>query len=95
MSSDETRIRVDSAFATAYDTARTLGVSKTRTEELIKIAREYTERILKDQTSKAGASARKHRGKRKSATTVVRKSSGRDAGPKISVSKSNPPKAKG
>jgi hypothetical protein len=88
-------IRVDSAFATAYDTARTLGVSKTRTEELIKIARQYTERILKDQASKAGSSARKHGGKRKSATTVVRKSSGRDAGSKISVSKSNSPKAKG
>jgi hypothetical protein len=79
-------IRVDSRFATANDTARILGVSKSRTEALIKIARRYTDRILKRQASAAGQSA--GHTKRKSATTVVRKSSGRNAGTKISVTKS-------
>ncbi|MGC1789460.1 MAG: hypothetical protein WA718_22215, partial [Terriglobales bacterium] len=69
-----------------YDTARTLGVSKSRTEELIKIARQYTDRILKDQASKAGSSVRKDHRKRKSTAGVVRKSGRRDAGTKISTS---------
>jgi hypothetical protein len=81
-------IRVDSRFATAHDTARILGVSKSRTEALIKIARRYTDRILKRQTSEAGQSVDKGHSKRKSATTVGRKSSGRDAGSKISATKS-------
>jgi hypothetical protein len=88
-------IRVDSEFATAHDTARILGVSKTRTEALIKIARRYTDRILKRRASEAGESVEENHSKRKSAAAVarVRKSSGRDAGAKISVTKSK--KAKG
>jgi hypothetical protein len=87
-------IRVDSRFATAHDTARILGVSKSRTEALIKIARRYTDRILKDQASRNGQSAGEGHATRKSATTVVRKSSGRDAGTKISATKSKNRKAK-
>jgi hypothetical protein len=88
-------IRVDSGFATARDTARILGVSKARTEALIKIARRYTDRILKRRASEAGESAGKDHSKRKSAAAVVgvRKSRGHDAGAKVSVSKSK--KAKG
>ena len=86
-------IRVATRFATAHDTARILGVSKSRTEALIKIARRYTDRILKRQASEAGQSADKGHAKRNSATTVVRKSSGRDAGTKVSVTKSKKVKA--
>jgi hypothetical protein len=91
-------IRVDSRFATAHDTARILGVSKSRTEALIKIARRYTDRILKRQTSEAGPSVDNRHTKRKSATTVVganaNKTSGRDAGTKISSRKSKRAKAR-
>jgi hypothetical protein len=87
-------IRVDSGFATPYDTARILGVSKSRTEALIKIARRYTDRILKDQASKTGPSADKRHTKRKSAATVARKSRVRDAGTKISATKSKAVKTK-
>jgi hypothetical protein len=89
-------IRVDAGFATAHDTARILGVSKARTEAWIKIARRYTDRILKRRTSEAGESVQKNHSKRKSAATVVRvrKSSGRDAGTKISVSNSKKAKSR-
>jgi hypothetical protein len=91
-------IRVDSRFATAHDTARILGVSKSRTEALIKIARRYTDRILKRQTAEAGQSEVNGRAKRKSATTAVganaSKISGCDAGTKISTRKSKRAKAK-
>jgi len=92
-------IRVDSRFATAHDTARILGVSKSRTEALIKIARRYTDRILKRQSSEGSHSTNGHsavngHSKRKSATTVVRKRSGRDAGTKISATKAKKTKAK-
>jgi hypothetical protein len=62
-------IRVDSHFATAHDTARILGVSKSRTEALIKIARRYTDRILKAKPPKAGAPAENGHARRKSAAT--------------------------
>ena len=95
-------IRVDSRFATAHDTARILGVSKSRTEALIKIARRYTDRILRRRASEAGQSVDNGQAKRKSATTVVgadasasaRKTSGRDAGTKISARKSKRVKTK-
>ena len=87
-------IRVDSRFATAHDTARILGVSKSRTEALIKIARRYTDRILRRRASESGQSVDNGLAKRKSATTVVRKSSGRDVGTKISTAKSKRAKAK-
>jgi hypothetical protein len=86
-------IRVDSRFATAHDTARILGVSKSRTEALIKIARRYTDRILGLRDSKGDPAADKGHRKRKSATTVVRKSSGRDAVAKNSTTKSKKAKA--
>src|SRR5271167_4354955 len=99
-------IRVDSRFATAHDTARVLGVSKSRTEALIKIAKRYTDRILGLRGSKDGptvddpavghptgdhSSGDKGHSKRKSATTVVRKSRGRDT--KNSSTKSRKTKA--
>lgn len=91
-------ISVDSRFATAHDTARILGVSKSRTEALIKIARRYTERILQRQTAEAGQPVDNRPTKQKSATTVVgeraSKTSGRDAGTKISARKSEKAKVK-
>ena len=81
-------IRVDSPFATAHDTARILGVSKSRTEALIRIAKRYTDRILRDQASTYGQSVGKVHAKKASATAGVRKSSGRNAGTKASVTKS-------
>jgi|HubBroStandDraft_5_1064220.scaffolds.fasta_scaffold04845_2 hypothetical protein len=96
-------IRVDSPFATPYRTAKVLGVSKSRTEALIKIAGRYTDRILKDQASKAGPSADNvnangHASGKSSATvvraSVVRKSRTRHAGTKISSTKSKPSKAR-
>jgi hypothetical protein len=84
-------IRVDSRFATAHDTARILGMSKSRTEALIEIAKRYTDQIFKRQASEADHSMDNGHSKRKSRTTVVgvsaRKSSGRDAGTKISPRK--------
>jgi hypothetical protein len=92
-------IRVDSRFATAHDTARILGVSKSRTEALIKIARRYTDRILKRQVAEASHSAGINgHAKRKSATAVIgahaSKPNGRDARTKISTRKSKRAKAK-
>jgi len=69
-------IKVDSRFATAHDTARILGVSKSRTEALIKIARRYTDRILKAKAAKA-APADNGNARRKSAATIVRVRKGR------------------
>jgi hypothetical protein len=86
-------IRVDSRFATAHDTARILGVSKSRTEALIKIASRYTDRILKERASKNGQPVGKGHAKRKSATTVVKKSSGRNGGTKFSAASSKKAKA--
>jgi hypothetical protein len=87
-------IRVDSRFVTAHDTARILGVSKSRTEALIKIARRYTDRILRDPASRNGQSVDKVHAKKKSATTVVTNSSGRDASTKTSATKSKRAKAR-
>jgi hypothetical protein len=88
-------IRVDTPFATAHDTARILGVSKSRTEALIRIAKRYTDRILRDQASANGQSVVKVHAKKASATTVARKSSGRNAGTKASATKSKRAKARG
>ena len=87
-------IRVDSEFATPHDTARTLGVSRSRTEELIKIAKGYTERILKNQDAKSGASVAPVKVKRQFAATAGGKNNGRHAGTKISArSKKTRPKS--
>ncbi len=91
-------IRVESPFATPDRTAKVLGVSKSRTEALIKIAGRYTDRILKDQASKAGPSVNNENvnghASRKSRATVVRKSGTRHAGTKISSPKSKTSKAR-
>jgi hypothetical protein len=86
-------IRVDSPFATPYRTAKVLGVSKSRTKELIELAGRFTDRLRDRQGAKTGQAAVNGHAKRKSATTVVRKSSGRDASAKISVTKSKKAKA--
>jgi L-fucose isomerase-like protein len=92
-------IRVDSRFATPYRTAKILGVSKSRTKELIEQARRFTDRLLglrefRNGESRNGSIADKTHAKRKSAATVVRKSSGRDGGTKISTTKSKNAKAR-
>jgi hypothetical protein len=87
-------IRVDSRFATAYRTAKILGVSKSRTKELVERARHYTGRILTLRDSRTGELVVEGHARRKSAATVARKSSGRDAGAKISATKSKTAKAK-
>jgi len=96
-------IRVDSRFATPYRTARVLGVSKSRTKELIELARQFTDRLLDPRESKlrkfrAGASkngsiSRAH-ARRKSAASVLRKGSSPDGGSKISTTKAKGTKAK-
>jgi hypothetical protein len=86
-------IRVDSGFATPYDTARVLGVSKSRTEALIKMAKQYTDRILKDQAAKTSQPLVQRHARRKSAVTVARKSRVRDGGTKVSSTKSKAAKA--
>jgi hypothetical protein len=88
-------IRVDSRFSTAHDTARILGVSKSRTEALIKIATQYTDQILgRDSKSDPPVDKGHRKSKRKSATSVSRKSSDRDAGAKTSLPKSKKIKAR-
>ena len=69
-------IKVRGRFATAHDTARTLGVSASRTNELIKTVREYTERIARRDSS-AGEFTTRGRAERKA--TVTRKGSRRNA----------------
>jgi hypothetical protein len=66
-------IKVTSRFATPYDTARVLGVSKRRTEELIRSVRKLTDRILQREalTSKAA--------KRKAVVSSAEKKRGRKA----------------
>ena len=84
-------IRVNSAFATPYDTARILGVSRARTEELIKLARRNG-----DQSAKAADSidrASKSHSIKKSSTSVARKSRVRNAGTRASNTKTKTVKA--
>jgi hypothetical protein len=85
-------IRVDSRFATPYRTAKVLGVSKSRTKELIELAGRFTDRLLGQQVARAGQSAVNGRTKRKSAASVRRKRSA-DGGSKISTTKAKRAKA--
>lgn len=95
MSAMAQAIRVDSRFSTAHDTARILGVSKSRTEALIKIARKYTNQILgRDSKSDPVVDKGHHKSKRRSRATVVRNRSGRDAGAKTSLPKTKKVKAR-
>ncbi len=79
-------IRVDSPFATPYRTAKVLGVSKSRTKELIELARRFTDRLLEHKVARTGQSAFNGHATRKSAASVRRKSRA-DGGSKISRTK--------
>ena len=69
-------IKVDSRFATVYDTARTLGVSRSRTEDLVRRVRRITDRIAStSSTAEFTAPARKKTGR-----TAAKKVSRRYAG---------------
>jgi hypothetical protein len=67
-------IKVTSPFATPYDTARVLGVSKKRTEELIRMAQRSIDRILQRDAIKTKATA-----KRKAVVSSAKKKRGRKA----------------
>jgi DNA uptake protein ComE-like DNA-binding protein len=86
-------IRVDSPFATPYRTAKVLGVSKSRTKELIELAGRFTDRLLEHKVARTGPSAVNGHSRRKSAAGVRRKSSV-DGGTKISISKASAKRAK-
>ena len=85
-------IKVDSRFATPYDTARILGVSRSRTDDLIRRVRRLTDRIVK--TTKSGeftvAGPRK-----KIATSLAKKNSGRNASSSAKKTKAKSAKAHG
>jgi hypothetical protein len=72
-------IKVDSHFATAHDTARILGVSKSRTEELIRRVKRLTGRILERRSSAAESRVTRPREK-KIVKTAAKKVVGRHAG---------------
>lgn len=68
-------IKVTSPFATPYDTARVLGVSKSRTAEIIKRVRKITDRMLHRDTvagefhaKKSAMSSAKSNGRRNAST---------------------------
>jgi hypothetical protein len=81
-------IRVNSDFATPYDTARILGVSKARTEELIKMVRVRAGRTVKNGASPDPAS-KIHPIKKSSSSSslAARKSRVRNAGSRVSAAK--------
>jgi hypothetical protein len=86
-------IRVNSDFATPYDTARILGVSKARTEELIKMVRVRAGRTVKNGASPDPAS-KIHPIKKSSSSSslAARKSRVRNAG-RVSAAKTKTAKA--
>lgn len=70
-------IKVRGRFASAYDTARTLGVSPSRTSELIATVKEFTKRVgRRDPVAVEFAHRKNKKGTR---ATVQKKSSGRNA----------------
>jgi hypothetical protein len=73
-------IKVRGRFATARDTAATLGVSASRTRELIEAVKKFTERVVY-RDSEHGSFAAHKKSKTVSPVTAVRrkKSSGRHA----------------
>jgi hypothetical protein len=85
-------IRVNSDFATPYDTARILGVSKARTEELIKMVRVRAGRAVKNGASPDPA-AKIHPIKKSSSSLAARKSRVRNAGSRVSAAKTKTAKA--
>jgi len=70
-------IKVRGRFATAQDTAKTLGVSASRTKELIELAKKFTGEI--HYRNSEGNWARKKTRTGSSATAVRTKKSGRHA----------------
>jgi hypothetical protein len=81
-------IRVNSDFATPYDTARILGVSKARTEELIKMVRARAGRRVKNGASPDPASKIhpiKKSSSSSSSSLAARKSRVRNAGSRVSA----------
>jgi hypothetical protein len=81
-------IKVDSRFATPYDTARILGVSRSRTDDLIRRVRRLTDRMVK----KSEAGELQTSGPRKIiASPFAKKKSGRNA---VSGAKKTKTKAK-
>src|ERR1700678_2031938 len=72
-------IKVDSRFATVRDTARILGVSKSRTEELVERVKWLTDRILK-RRSKATEVSATGPSKKKVVKAAAKKMVGRHAG---------------
>lgn len=72
-------IKVDSRFATVYDTARTLGVSRSRTEDLVRRVRRITDRIAStSSTTEFTAPTRKKTG-RAAAKKIRRRYAGTSA----------------
>ena len=73
-------IKVRGRFATAYDTAETLGVSPSRTQELIEAVKRMTQGVVY-RSSKGGSFAARKKMKTGSPATAVRtkKNSGRHA----------------
>ena len=85
-------IKVDSRFATPYDTARILGVSRSRTEDLIRRVRRLTDRIVKkSQTGELTAAGPRKR----IATSLAKKNSGRNAVSNANKTKTKAKSAKG
>jgi hypothetical protein len=80
-------IKVDSRFATPYDTARILGVSRSRTDDLVRRVRRLTDRIVKKSKTGEFTAA----GPRKRNATSLPKNSGRNA---VSSAKKTKTKAK-
>lgn len=72
-------IKVRGRFATPYDVAETLGVSASRTRQLIEMARKHTQGMI-DRNTESGSfvAHRKKTGSRASAVGV-KKSNGRQA----------------
>ena len=83
-------IKVNNRFATPYDTAEALGVSRSRTDSLIRRVRRLTDRIAY-RTLKSGKFTVTGPGE-KIATSATKKKSGRNA---VSSAKKTKTKAKG
>lgn len=81
-------IKVDSRFATPYDTARVLGVSRSRTDDLIRRVRRFTDRIVKKSRTRELTT---DGSRKRMATSLAKKNSGRNA---VSSAKKAKTKAK-
>lgn len=85
-------IKVNSRFATPYDTAEALGVSKSRTNDLIRRVTRLTDRILfkNFKTGEFIAAGPQE----KIATSAAKKKSGRNAGSSAKKTKTKAKSAK-